>query len=121
MKPRSKENRTTGRATMRVIAVVFLLLATVDLAFPQICGEDNEALFASQAVAATFGHADDSGEPLPHQPPAEDCFCCCSHIVAEDSASPLDQLAIASGSGRIVPPSVPLAPVRVLFHPPRLA
>ena len=106
---------------MRVIAVVFLLLAIADLAFPQICGEDSEPLFPARTAASAVVPASDAGEPQPAPMPVEDCFCCCSHIVAEDSASPLDQLAIVSGSGRIAPSAVPVAPVQVLFHPPRLA
>ncbi|HYR28037.1 MAG TPA: hypothetical protein VEU30_06195 [Thermoanaerobaculia bacterium] len=104
-----------------MIAVVFLLLAVADLAFPQICGEDSEPLFPARTAASAVIPADDPGEPEPAPARAEDCFCCCSHIVAEDSPSPLGQLAIVSGSGRIAPPSVPIAPVQVLFHPPRLA
>ena len=109
------------REVFRVAALALLLLAVADLSLPQLCAEDNESLFATQSTPATVGHADRSGEPLPHQAPSEDCFCCCSHIVSEDAASPLYQLAIVSGSGRIAPPSVPTPPVQLLFHPPRLA
>lgn len=120
MKVSWQQKRTPWRETVRVIAVMFLLLAFADLAFPQICGEDNEPLFP-QRSAVTFAHADESGEPLPHPMPTEDCFCCCSHIVSEEAGSPLGELAIVSGSDRIVPPRIPLAPLTFLFHPPRLA
>lgn len=117
---RSTARSVRARGIFRVAALALLLLAVGDLAFPQICGEDNGPLFPAQQVAAS-GHADESGAPLPHQAPAEDCFCCCSHIMSEDSASPLDQLALVTRSERIAVPAVPLAPVQVLFHPPRLA
>lgn len=109
------------RATRRVIAIVFLLLATADLALPQICGEDSEPLFPTRSAASAVLPADESGEREPVPTRAEDCFCCCSHIVAEDSASPLCQLAIVSGSGRVAISAIPIAPAQVLFHPPRLA
>ncbi len=109
------------REIFRVAALALLLLAVADLALPQLCGEANESLFAAETVAGAVGHADGSGESLPHQAPSEDCFCCCSHIVSEDSASPLHRFAIVSGSGRIALPSVPAPPLQLLFHPPRLA
>lgn len=122
MPTRSKRTRTIWRETYRVVAVLFLLLAAADLAFPQICGEANEPLFLEQSAAATtFDHADDSGEPQPHRRPTEDCFCCCSHIVSEDSAATLSSLALISESDPNIPPGVPLAPIQLLFHPPRLA
>ena len=121
MRVRTQEKRTAWRGTVRVIAVMFLLLAFGDLAFPQICGEDNAPLFPAQRDASAVATSGDSGEPHPEPMRAEDCFCCCSHIVAEDSGSPLGQLAFVSGSLSIAPPTVPLAPVRLLFHPPRLA
>jgi hypothetical protein len=101
---------------------MFLLLACADLAFPQLCGEDNEPLFPIRsATASTLAHADASGEQQPHQAPAEDCFCCCSHILSAESTSPLTELAIVSDSERMTQPGVPIAPLTLLFHPPRLA
>ena len=121
MRAESHQKRTLWRETVRVLAVMFLLLACVDLTFPQICGEDNEPLFPQRNAASTFGHADESGDPLPHPAPTEDCFCCCSHIVSEEGNGPLDELAQVSGSASVLPPAIPLAPVELLFHPPRLA
>ena len=120
MRLERQQKRTFWRATIHVVALVFLLLAIADLSFPQICAEDFEPLFPQRA-ASTFAHADDSGEPLPHPTPTEDCFCCCSHIMSEESGSPLSKLAVVSGSDPAVLPALPLDPVQLLFHPPRLA
>lgn len=111
---------TRGQQMLRVIAAMILLLAGADLAFPQTCGEDNEPLFPQQNAASTFAHTDGSGDPLAHPEPIEDCFCCCSHIVSEGSESPLGKLMIASGADQVVLSRIPLAPVQLLFHPPRL-
>ena len=120
MRLEQREERTLWRATVRVVAIMFLLLAIADLSFPQICAEDFEPLFPQRATS-TFAHADDSGAPLPHPTPTEDCFCCCSHIMSEDSGSPLSKLAVVSGSDPAVLPALPPNPVQLLFRPPRLA
>lgn len=114
--------RRPWRETVRVLAAMFLLLACADLAFPQLCGEDNEPLFRIQSAALfTLMQADASGEPQPHRAPAEDCFCCCSHILSAESTSALTELAIVSDSERMMQPAVPVAPLMLLFHPPRVA
>lgn len=121
MRMRRSEKRIQWRGAIRVIAAMFLLFSLADLAFPQICGEDNEPLFPAQAAASAVVPGDDASKPQAAPTRAEDCFCCCSHIVAEDSPSPLQSLTLASDPGRIIPPAVPTAPVRFLFRPPRLA
>lgn len=113
--------RTHWRATVRVVAVLFLLFACADLAFPEICSEDNARLLPQQTATTSFPHGDDSGEPQPHRSSTEDCFCCCSHIVSSSFESSLGALAILSSSDPGVAPSIPLAPLQLLFHPPRLA
>lgn len=118
MKARRQEKRTPWRETVRVIAVVFLLLATVDLAFPQLCGEDNGLLFPRQTAGS--GPADDANLPGNPLPPADDCFCCCSHILSADFVSPLGAPVFLSDSEHNARPHLPLAPVQYLFHPPRL-
>jgi len=109
------------REIVRVATIALLLLAFADLAFPQICGEESGPLFPTRSATSDFAQAGESGEPHPGPRRAEDCFCCCSHIVAEDARSPLDQLSLVSDSDRTAAPTVPTAPVRILFRPPRLA
>lgn len=122
MPTKTQRKRTHWRETVRVLAILFLLLACADLAFPQLCAEDNEALFPSQAAAtASFAHADATGEPQPHAPQTEDCFCCCSHVISTGTGSPLEALALVSGCDPTGSSGVPPTPARILFHPPRLA
>ena len=110
-----------ARDTFRVAAVVLLLLAFADLSMPQFCDEDNVPLFPAESVAQALGHAQDPRDTESKRAPAEDCFCCCSHIVSEELASPVGTLAFVSAPARIMPADVPLAPVGFLFRPPRLA
>jgi hypothetical protein len=102
----------------RVVAAVLLLLASADLAMPQFCEEDSAPLVP---VAQTLGHAEGSPEPQSDHASAEDCFCCCSHIVSEELESPLGALALVNIPARTTPSDVPFAPLGFLFRPPRLA
>ena len=113
-----QSRRTAWRNIIRLVAGVFLLFAFADLAFPQICAEDAEPLFA---VAAQATGTEPPADSAPTPPPAEDCFCCCSHIVSEAADSPLAALAAVSESTHGAAPRLPFAPVQLLFHPPRLA
>src|ERR1044072_2781882 len=79
---------------VRLVALLFLLHAGVDLLLPQLCTEEtvqfDRVLFASKAIgidqkltvsAASLPH--ESGEDQrPAQPRDEDCFCCCTHVMA---------------------------------------
>jgi len=67
------------------IAAVFLLLFTaVDLAYPQMCAEDGDDSFVvsrSSSATAEITTADTSPtDPTPVH--ADDCFCCCGHVLA---------------------------------------
>lgn len=110
-----------ARDTFRVAAAVLLLLAFADLSMPQFCDEDSAPLFPAESVAQTLAHAEDPREPESDRAPAEDCFCCCSHIVSEDLASPAGTLAFVTAPVLAMPADVPPAPVGFLFRPPRLA
>lgn len=109
------------RRTVRAVAVFFLLFACADLAFPEICSEDNARLLPQQSATTPFSHGDDSGEPQEHRSSTEDCFCCCSHIVSSSFDPSLGAPAIVSSSDPVAAPGIPLAPLQLLFHPPRLA
>jgi len=122
MKATNQRQRNRWRATVRIVAVMFLLLAGADLAFPEICSEGHEPLLEGQTastVRLTLG--DDSGEPRPQRVPKEDCFCCCSHIVSSPFASSLDALAVVSSADPVLSPDVRPASIRHLFRPPRVA
>lgn len=122
MPKRLQRDRSRGwRITVRAVAFFFLLLAFADLALPQFCREDSSPLYEPQAATASFLAGSSAHQSEQHSIAEEDCFCCCSHIVSEEAASPLGALAWLSGSHEPLRVAVPSAPVRVLDHPPRLA
>ena len=127
----------TGRRLVSAVAILLLVYTGIDMASPQLCGEELIGdVVISQSVSkrpvgtdlsarsvASIKSADDSqnNQPSDQTNADEDCFCCCSHILpgtivinlaASDIKSPsieLIRLAILS-------PSLPSA-----YHPPRLA
>lgn len=115
---------------------VFLLafavfdLAIIDMFFPQLCGEEQVALYSTDPICSTEDDVTDSlairnhdSQPSQdsHQSPIdEDCFCCCSHII------PSPHVNVAA-LNCLPPPcvtadaSLPSAPPQGTFHPPRLS
>jgi hypothetical protein len=108
------------RVVVRAVAFGFLLFAVTDLTFASWCQEDSAPLFAAPAPQPAMGHTDVPHESEQHPASTEDCFCCCSHIVSEDLSAPLGAPALLSVPHETARPSVPAAPVRHLFRPPRL-
>ncbi len=105
------------RTIERVVAVLLLLCAGVDLAVPQLCSGENFPLFRVRSEVTVFdGVEHERPSPLP----TEDCFCCCSHIVRPEAMMPVTTLALVSASvARTF--RLPLPPVQAQFHPPRSA
>lgn len=115
------QQRATGawRTIMRVVAVLFLLLAAADLAFPEICRENKTSLSTSSAeMAVAAAHTDGDAS---NQTSREDCFCCCSHIVSAEPQTLLSPIPETSGTiaGHI--PASPSVPTLSFFRPPRVA
>lgn len=117
---------------MRAVAILFLLYTGVDLASPQVCGEElllvpaNTPLTTVKAgiPASTNqpieinGTETDRREPLPKQPTDcdEDCFCCCAHVLpgtifinaaAQEFRSPTIILAQVWPPSPLLPPASP--------------
>lgn len=118
MTAQKPQQAASWRTIVRAVAVMLLVFCGADLAFPQMCSEDNEQLVPTRIAAAS----PDNG-PTPDVPaaPAEDCFCCCSHIIASTAGSPLGKPALVTDPGAAAVAGVPLAPLQLLFQPPRLA
>ncbi len=113
-----------------LLAFAFFDLAVVDLFSPQLCGDKQVSHSVTGPVNSTEEGAGESGaiktqdsqpDQDSHQSPIdEDCFCCCSHIIPSPHVNVMalncppqpDALAITS---------LPLAPLRGAFHPPRLS
>jgi hypothetical protein len=123
---------------VRAVAVLFLFHAGVDLLFPELCSEEpvnfamNQSLpvaretnkdETSRLVAVTL--LNDSDEDLPDQPQQpprdEDCFCCCTHVMASPGfVNPENaELKLAASSQPNI--SVLSVPLNNPYHPPRFA
>lgn len=113
-----KPTRTRWRTTVRTVAFLLLVITAVDLAVPRLCGEESAPLFRLHSLAATFDAPQDQQAPAPS---TEDCFCCCSHVMGTKVHAPLTSLALLTGSDTRALPRLPLPPVRLHFHPPRIA
>lgn len=118
MTAQKRQQATSWRVIARTVAVMLLVFCGADLAFPQLCSEENGQLLPTHIAAAS----PDNG-PAPDVPvaPAEDCFCCCSHIIASTAGSPLGRPDLVSDPSAPAVAGVPLAPLQLLFQPPRLA
>lgn len=113
-----RSNRFFGAA-----ALLLLLLAFTDLAFPAFCNEDNERVgnLIQQDAGVNLSDAGPSShDTAPHVPVADDCFCCCSHIIGSSSES-LAQSTLTTPSLNERAASQPLGLVLPFFHPPRIA
>lgn len=104
---------------LRAAAVVLLMLAAADLAFPQICRENASGLPAAPLAASLEAQQHEgSGNDDMQQ---EDCFCCCPHIVSVEPQTLLTSLAGTDGALAARNPGEPSASLLSLFRPPRLA
>lgn len=122
MNERRQQKRTTAwRQTVRVAALALLLFAAADLAFPQNCQEETGPLWTAASVATSSSETGQSREAPPDASPLGDCFCCCSHVMSVPFVLAADATHLVSAGPAVLPTVVPPAPVRVPFHPPRLA
>lgn len=120
----------------RGVAIFLLAFAVFDLViddmfFPEPCCDEQVSLSFASPVESIEEIANEPGairtpdsQPSQdsHQSPMddEDCFCCCSHIIPGVCIS----VAALNGSpqpGASAISSLPLAPPRDTFHPPRLS
>ena len=121
---------------LRVVVMLLLLHAGVDLAFPELCTEElygaglpqtlellapTDVNDNSLSVAAATS-SESKGEPRPgpdSQPRDEDCFCCCTHVmpspvfVAPEDAEP------GLLANRYRNTTIPCPPPNNPYHPPR--
>ena len=120
---------------VRAIALLFLFHTGVDLLFPQLCSEEPVNMAVSQSLAVSKERINDdtsaqlaaslpndSGEDQRSDPPRdEDCFCCCTHVMASPGF-------INPGNAELKLPtslqqniSLLSAPLNNPYHPPRFA
>lgn len=109
---------------MMAAAVFLLLFTAVDLAFPAACGEEQGSYATIQLVSLLQPDAGSLGlqreAPQNAQPSMDDCFCCCSHLLA---CRPFVLAVVASavGSPERLAISAPSPSIQTAYDPPRLS
>ena len=120
---------------LRVIAMLFLLHAGVDMLFPQLCNEDEPfgGSFSSTWLVATNdtdagkAFAVDGSSQFPDDQPNnpqqrdEDCFCCCTHVMPSPVFASPDDAELVISRSTVTRVFIPAAPSDNPYHPPRLA
>ena len=121
---------------LRVVVVLLLLHAGVDLAFPELCTEEGYGAGLSRTLdlssrtnrtdglrlvaAATSSDSKDEPRSDPDsQPRDEDCFCCCTHVMP----SPLFIAPVNAEPGLLAnrhqDTNIAAPPPNNPYHPPR--
>ena len=110
---------------MMAAAIFLLLFTAVDLAFPEACGEEQGSFPTMRSVSLA---QPSSASPMlqraapekESQPSIDDCFCCCSHLLA---GRPFLFAVVASVVGRPVGIAVsgPSPAIQTAYDPPRLS
>ena len=74
-------HRTRHHWLFTAAAVVLLLFTAGDLAYPAMCGEEGDVgAFAAVQMSPTLSSASHAGNAA--DAAADDCFCCCGHVLA---------------------------------------
>jgi hypothetical protein len=125
----------------RLVAILFLLLASADIAVdvvsPELCCEELRSLAGSYSTDAASTDAaapsqesgnlykisagDNSTPEAPSSPiTEEECFCCCAHILPSlhFEVANFDLDSLTSGLANTI---LPTAPPQSAYHPPRLS
>lgn len=121
---------------LRVGAILLLLHAGVDLAFPELCTE--EPFGAGLTQSLELSSRAKSNEPSPAVALAvsseskdeqrsdpqrldEDCFCCCTHVMPSPLFVAPRNAEVGLSNSRHQDTSIPSAPPYRPYHPPRFA
>jgi hypothetical protein len=134
MKAKWSINKFRKGRLVQAVALLFLFHTAVDLLAPQFCSEEPINMSVNQHfstpeesvieqtppfIAAMPGESDEEPTPVPCQD--EDCFCCCTHVMASFGfVNPAKaDLKLLSDTQRDL--SIPSAPPNNPYHPPRFA
>jgi len=119
---------------LRLVAMLFLAHAGVDLLFPQLCSEEGFRAGVNTPLAVSYTKSNkdspavsafDSNESREEQrsdqePRDEDCFCCCSHVVPSPVFGNPNNAELHLPSITEQNVSILSAPLKNPYHPPRL-
>ena len=99
-------------------AAIFLLLFTaVYLASPAVCGEEQESRAVNSGRNGPSLHA--ATGPNDQTSPPDDCFCCCSHVLA--SKSIILHTGMSTAYTSYIPAiQAPFRSVQTAYDPPRV-
>ena len=124
------------RRLIRGIALLFLIHAAMDLAFPELCRgetlEDDcqgliaEATLQRIGIASTpvasiaASNKQRTNDPSEQPSGGDDCFCCCSHVLPGTVIAAMAVNDIRSPVTRLEYLSAASPPLARAFRPPRL-
>jgi hypothetical protein len=113
-----------------LLVFAFFDMAIVDVFFPQACGEQQMSTHSAGPVDSIEEGAGESmavknrdsqpGQDSHESYVDEDCFCCCSHIIPSPHVN-VGALNFPPQAGDPSITSLPSAPPRGAYHPPRLS
>ncbi len=120
---------------VRAVALLFLFHTGVDLLFPQLCSEEpvnmavnqslpvhKETIYDDTSALVAVSLPNDSGEERRSDPPRdEDCFCCCTHVMASRGFVNSENAELKVPTGSQPDTSIFSAPLNTPYHPPRFA
>lgn len=121
---------------VRAVALLFLFHTAVDLVFPQFCSEEPVNLAINQSspvlkeasidetsapVAASLPNESDDQQPSDAPPRDEDCFCCCTHVMASYGLVNPQRVEVKLPTSSPRNLSILSAPLNNPYHPPRFA
>lgn len=129
-------SRRYGRL-VRGVAVFFLLFTGADILLPEYFCDDEiggislsaaATMLASLESASERGHTafvdsnnSHSRQPSDTTPHAEDCFCCCAHVLPGIAFATVNVSELRSPFAPEISQSLPSPPLRGSYHPPRIA
>ncbi len=120
---------------VRAVALLFLFHTGVDLLFPQLCSEEpvnipinqsspvsKETINDETSGLVALSLPNDSDEDQRSDPPRdEDCFCCCTHVMASPGFVNPGNAELKQPNSSQQNISVLSAPPNDPYHPPRFA
>jgi hypothetical protein len=106
---------------MMAAAIFLLLFTAADLAFPDACGEDQQAFGGAAGVrqAGILLSFDQPSSRSTAPVSGDDCFCCCAHVMACQPFV-VDPASVTVRAPEIASAAAPAPALQTACEPPRL-
>lgn len=101
----------------KYVASILLIWAVIDVSIPAVCHSEGQLEHGPTAVLLTSS-SNSTGTHSSRFAYEDDCFCCCSHIVASPHFELGDVLNL-SPANLALSLGLPLESVETIPHPPR--